>query len=119
MGAVTTLSGKTFHELTNRLLNVLARIYVFSATTLLQQGISEPEFYSDLVYKFRKKNVGKSNFSEQFSKLINRYKRIGYSLDIMRQTACLVVNPIIVDGYASPFNCTMAVRVSDPMMASS
>ena len=28
----------------------------------------------------------------------NRYKRIGYSLDIMRQTACLVVNPIIVDG---------------------
>ena len=44
-----------------------------------------------------------SNFSEQFRKLINRYKRIGYSLDIMRQTACLVVNPIIVDGYASLF----------------
>ena len=30
----------------------------------------------------------------------------------MRQTACLVVNPIIVDGYASLFNCTMAVRAS-------
>ena len=28
---------------------------------------------------------------------------VGYSLDIMRQTACLVVNPIIVDGYASLF----------------
>ena len=40
---------------------------------------------------------------EQFRKLINRYKRIGYCLDIMRQTACLVVNPIIVDGYASLF----------------
>ena len=77
--------------------------------TLLQQGISEPEFYGDLVYRFRK-TVGKSNFSEQFRKLINRYKRIGYSLDIMRQTACLVVNPIIVDGYASLFNCTTAVR---------
>ena len=25
--------------------------------------------------------------------------RIGYSLDIIRQTACLVVNPIIVDCY--------------------
>ena len=40
-------------------------------------------------------------------------------LDIMRQTACLVVNPIIVDGYASLFNCTTAVRVSDPMTAAS
>ena len=39
---------------------------------------------------------GKSNFSEQVRKLINRYKRISYSLDIMRQTACLVVNPVIV-----------------------
>ena len=47
-------------------------------------------------------------FSEQFRKLINRYKRIGYSLDIMRQTACLVVNPIIVDDFASLFNCTTA-----------
>ena len=86
--------------------------------TLLQQGISEPEFYGDLVYRFRK-IVGKSNFSEQFRKLINRYKRIGYSLDIMRQTACLVVNPIIIDGYASLFNCTTAVRASDSMTASS
>ena len=55
----------------------------------------------------------------QFRKLINRYKRIGYSLDIMRQTACLVVNPVIVDGYASLFNCTTAVRASDSMTASS
>ena len=55
------------------------------------------------MYRFRK-IVGKSNFSEQFRKLINRYKRIGYSLDIMQETACLVVNPIIVDGYASLFN---------------
>ena len=37
----------------------------------------------------------------------------------MRQTACLVVNPIIVDGYASLFNCTTAVRASDLMTASS
>ena len=81
-------------------------------------GISEPEFYGDLVYRFRT-IVGKSNFSEQFRKLINRYKRIGYSLDIMRQTACLVVNPIIVDGYASLFNCKTAVRASDSMTASS
>ena len=35
------------------------------------------------------------------------------------QTACLIVNPIIVDGYASLFNCTTAVRASDSMTASS
>ena len=52
-------------------------------------------------------------------KLINRYKRTGYSLDIMRQTACLVVNPIIVDNYTSLFNCTTAVWASDSMTASS
>ena len=81
----------------------------------MQQGISEPEFNGDLVYRFRK-IVGKSDFSEQFRKLINRYKRIG--LDIMRQTTCLIINPIIADGYASFFNCTMAVRASDSMTAS-
>ena len=86
--------------------------------TLLQQVISELAFYGDLVYRFRK-IVGKSNFSEQFRKHINRYKRIGYSLDIMRQTACLVINSFIVDGYASLFNCTMAVRALDSMTASS
>ena len=92
--------------------SALVEKYSVSLKTLLQQNLSEPEFNGDLVYIFRK-IVGKSNFSEQFRKLINRYKRIGYSLDIMRQTACLVVNPIIVDGYASLFNCTTVVRASD------
>ena len=94
--------------------SALLEKYSVSLKTLLPQGISEPEFYGDLVHRFRK-TVGKSNFSEQFRKLINRYKRIGYSLDIMRQTAC----QLIVDGYASLFNCTTAIRASDSMTASS
>ena len=85
--------------------SALLEKYSVSLKTLLQQGISEPELYGDLLYRFRK-IVGKSNFSEQFRKLIKRYKRIGSSLDIIRQTACLVVNPVIVDGYALLFNCT-------------
>ena len=40
------------------------------------------------------------------------------SLDIIQQTACLVINPIIVDGYASLCNFTTAVRASDSMTAS-
>ena len=98
--------------------NALVEKYSVILKKILQQVISEPEFYADLVFRFRK-IIRKSNFSEQFRKLINRYKRIGYSLDIMRQTACLVVNQIIVDGYASLFNCTTAVRASDSMTASS
>ena len=35
---------------------------------LMHQGLSEPEFYGDLVYKF-KKTVGRADFSDQFKKL--------------------------------------------------
>ena len=30
----------------------------------------------------------------------------GYNINIMRQTACSVVNPIMVNNFASLFNCT-------------
>ena len=39
--------------------------YNIGLKTLLQQGISEPIFYGDLVYKF-KRIVEKPNFSDQF-----------------------------------------------------
>ena len=55
--------------------SALVEKYSVSLKTLLQQSISEPEFYGDLVNRFRK-IVGKSNFSEQFRKLINRYKEL-------------------------------------------
>ena len=77
----------------------LVENYNVSLKKLLQQGIAEPDFYVDLVYRMRK-NMGKSNFSEQFRKLISRYTKIGYDLDIVRQSACPVVNPITVDSYA-------------------
>ena len=32
--------------------------------------------------------------------------RVGYNLDIMRQSACLVLNPITVYSYGFLFNCT-------------
>ena len=80
------------------------------------RGVSEPEFYGDLVYKF-KKIVGRADFSDQFRKIIVRYKRIGYNINIMRQSACLVFNPITVNNFASLFNCTPVGRASDSMMA--
>ena len=84
--------------------------------TLLQQGISEPIFYCDLVYKF-KRIIGKPNFSDQFKKIVKLYIRVGYNLDIMRQSACLVLNPITVYSYGFLFNCTMVGQASDSMRA--
>ena len=84
--------------------------------SLLQQGLSEPEFYGDLVYKL-KKIRGMTDFSSQFRKVIMRYKRIGYNLNVMRQSACLAINPIMVDSFAALFNCTPVDRASDSMMA--
>ena len=44
--------------------------------TLLRGGPSEPEFYGDLVYKF-KKVIGRNDFSFQFRKKhCTRYRRI-------------------------------------------
>ena len=83
---------------------------------LLRQGLSEPAFYGDLVYKC-KKIRGMTDFSDQFIKIIMRYKRIGYNLNVMQQSACLVINPITVDGFAALFNCTPLDRASDSMMA--
>ena len=66
--------------------------------SLLRQGLSEPDFYGDVVYKL-KKIVGSNNFSAQFIKIISHYKKIGYNINVLQQTACLVVNPITVGNF--------------------
>ena len=82
--------------------------------SLLRQGLSEPEFYGDLVYKL-KKIVGPYNFSAQFVKIISNYKKIGYNINVLQQTAYFVVNPITIGNFAFPFNCTPVGRTSDSM----
>ena len=82
---------------------------------LLRQGLSEPDIYGDLVYKL-KKIVGSNNFSAQFIKIISHYKKIGYNINVLQQTSCLVVNPITVGNFAFLYNCTPVGRTSDSMM---
>ena len=106
---------KTFSKFYRRHYELVSKFNV-GLKTLLHQGLSEPEFYGDLVYKF-KKIVGRVDFSDQFRKIIVRYKRIGYNINIMRQSACLVFNPITVNNFASLFNCTPVGQASDSMMA--
>ena len=47
-----------------------------------EKCIEEVLFYGDLVYKFIK-IMGRTDFSDQFRKIIIRHKRIGYDLNVM------------------------------------
>ena len=74
-----------------------------------------PELYGDLVYKF-KKIIGKPNFSDLFKRIVNRFRREGYTLDNMRQTSCLVFNPIMVEGYAALLSYTAVVQAGSSVV---
>ena len=73
-------------------------------------------FYGNLVDKFEI-IVGKPNLSDHFKKIIKRYKRVGYSIDIVRQSVCLVANPNTVDSYSFLFNSTTVGKATDFMTA--
>ena len=60
-----------------------------------------------------KKIVGSNIFSAQFIKIISHYKKIGYNINVLQQTACLVENPITLGNFAFLFNCTLGGRTSD------
>ena len=90
---------KAFSKLYRRHHKLIAKFNV-GLKSLLPQGLSEKEFYGDLVYKF-KKIMRRTEFSDQFRIIIIRHKRIGYDLNVMRQSACLVMNPILVDNVAA------------------
>ena len=61
------------------------------------------------------KKIGKNDFPYHFKKIIVRYKKIGYNIDVLRQSACFVVNPIKVNNFAYLFDCTTVGRASDWM----
>ena len=105
---------KTFSKFYRRYYDLISKFQV-GLKSLLRQGLWEPDFYGDLVYKL-KKIVGSNNFSAQFIKIISHYKKIGYNINVLQQTACLVVNPITVGNFAFLFNCTPVDRTSDSMM---
>ena len=68
-----------------------------------------PEFYGDLVYRLT------DNSSAQFIKIISHNRKIGYNINVLQQTACLMVNPITVGNFAFLCNCTPLGRTSDSM----
>ena len=85
-----------------------------------QQGISNPELFGDLLYKFKhiigdsvyefKTIIGNSNFSDILKNMLTVSKRVRYDLNIMRQTVYLVFNQIMIESYAPLFSCTATVH---------
>ena len=104
---------KTWSNFFRRYYDLISRFQV-GLKSLLCEGLLEHKFYGDLVYKL-KKLVGSNIFSAQFIKIISHYKKIGYNINLLQQTACLMVNPITVGNFAFLFNCTSSGRTSDPM----
>ena len=72
----------------------------------------DQSLFSYLVYKL-KKIAGSYNFSDPLIKTMSRYKKIGYNINVLQQTAYLVVNIIIKGIVAFLFNCRPAGRTSD------
>ena len=105
---------KTFSGFYKRCCGLISKFQV-GLGSLLRRGLSGPGFCGGLVCGL-KKIVGSNNFSAQFIKMISHYKKIGCNIDVLQQTACLVVNPIAVGNFAFLFNCTPVGRTSDSMM---
>ena len=70
---------KTFPIFYRRYHEIIS-IFNVGLKTLLREGLSEPEFYGDLVDKF-KKPIERNAF---FSSEKTRYRRKGYDLNVMR-----------------------------------
>ena len=66
------------------------------------------------MYKL-KKIVGFNNFSAQFIKIISHYKKIGFNINVLQQTECLVDNQITVGNFVFLLNCTPVCLTSDSL----
>ena len=72
-----------------------------------------------MVIKFINSNefFGNPNFSDQFKTINMRYIKVGFNLDVLRQSTCLALNPITVYSYGFLYNCTAVGQASDSMTA--
>ncbi|MGH5019796.1 hypothetical protein ACRFGX_28735, partial [Klebsiella pneumoniae] len=88
----------------------LSQKYNRSLKSLLQQGISQPVFYGDLIYKL-KKIKSSVNFPTLFVRTIRKFKKKGYQEDILQRSAGLVIDPSTVNHFAYLFSCTTVTGI--------
>ena len=70
-----------------------------------------------MVYK-SEKIIRNYNLSDLFQTHCKSFKKIGYNLYTLRQTARLVLNPIMIESYAVLFSYRAVVQASGSMAAS-
>ena len=100
---------KTFSKFYRRHYELVSKFNV-GLKTLLHQGLSEPEFYGDLVYKF-KKIVGRADRVVQMCRLIGAFVCSHMTLG-SGQTArmCGQVIYLVCYTYIAPANSSYTVR---------
>ena len=106
--------GKAFSKLYRQHHELVSKFNV-GLNTPLHRSLSAPHFYNNLIYKF-KRIIERTDFSDEFRKIIIRYKCIGFNLNAMRQSACLVIDPIMVDNFSAILNCTPVDWAPDSMI---
>ena len=91
--------------------------YHVSLKKLLQQDISNPEFYGDLVYQL-KKTIGNPNLSDLFNRIVYRLKKSRVKFRHCAADCMPSFNPIMVESYDALFGCTAVIHASDSMTGS-
>ena len=89
---------KTFKTFYRKSLPLLYK-YNLSLKSYLNLGISQPEFYGDVVYRLRKIN-SHFHFDDIFRTVINKFVKRGYRVDILERSTRLAFDPIKYNKYA-------------------
>ena len=94
---------KTFTKFYHRNKDILYK-YKTNLKSFLNDGISHPEYYSDVIYKMRKiKNSDR--FPDLLIKNIGKFRKRGYRLDLLQRSTRMVVGHFTVDHYNFLFTC--------------
>ena len=101
---------KTFSGFYGRCCDLISRFRV-GLGSLLRRGLSGPGFCGGLVCELRK-IVGSGGFLARFVGVVSHYGRVGCGVGVLQRTACLVVGPVAVGGFAFLFGCTPVGRAS-------
>ena len=107
---IACLKSETMDKLINRIQgsHLLISSLPGSALRTPVKSLSKPR-------DVNKRSQSLVTLSDQFKKIIKRYFKVGYNLDVMRQSACLVLNPITVYSYDFLFNSMTVRQNSDSM----
>ena len=111
---------KAFSKFYRQHNELVAKFYV-GLESLLQQGLSEPEFYGDLEYKFKKIRGMTEFFWLGSEDDILCYNHIGFNLNLMQYDSLhaqlLTQSQLIALLHSFKFKCTPVDRASDSMIA--